>query len=77
MDKFLHIFLQGQNILQHHPPARDWLEAEMDESGTDLKAFHGEGEQAQLVQEHFLVVESQLRSVRLRSNSPLNIPAVS
>ena len=49
----------------------------MDESGTDLEAFHGEGEQAQLVQEHFLVVESELRSVRLRSNSPLDVPAVS
>ena len=49
----------------------------MDESGTDLKAFHGEGEKAQLVQEHFLVVESELGSVRLRSNSPLDVPAVS
>ena len=49
----------------------------MDESGTDLEAFHGEGEKAQLVQEHFLVVESQLGSVGLRSNSPLDVPAVS
>ena len=49
----------------------------MDESGTDLEAFHGEGEKAQLVQEHFLVVESQLGSVGLSSNSPLDVPAVS
>ena len=49
----------------------------MDKSGTDLKALHGEGEKAQLVQEHFLVVEGELGSVRLSSNSPLDVPAVS
>ena len=49
----------------------------MDEGRTNLKTFHCEGEEAQLVQENFLVVKCELSSVRLRSNSPLDIPAVS
>ena len=49
----------------------------MDESGPNLKALHCEGEKAALVQENFLVVESQLCGVRLGTNSPLDIPAVS
>ena len=49
----------------------------MDESGADLKTLNGEGEEAKLVQENFLVVKCELSSVRLRSNSPLDLPAVS
>ena len=49
----------------------------MDESGADLKTLHGEGEEVKLVQENFLVVKCELSSVRLRSNSPLDVPAVS
>ena len=49
----------------------------MDESRTDLKTFHGEGEEAQRVQQNLLVVKCELGCVRLSSNPPLYVPTVS
>ena len=48
----------------------------MNQSWADLEGVNIEGKKVQLVQEDFLVVEADPRSVRLLSNPPLNVPTM-